>query len=89
MCLLSFYGAIFQDTTYESSVEFQMEISIIFRRGFRSQTTQILVISRCFFLERTAKRCTKFHKTCADLLFCPLNASDCHIIVSVAVLASD
>ena len=35
--------------TYNRSVEFQMEIKIICRRGFGSQTTQIVVISRfCF-----------------------------------------
>ena len=28
-----------------------MEIKIIFRRGFGSQTTQIVVISRCCFAE--------------------------------------
>ena len=35
--------------TYKSGVEFQMELKIIYRRGFRSQTTQNLVISRCCF----------------------------------------
>ena len=35
--------------TYKRSVEFQMEIKIICRRGFGSQTTQIVVISRCCF----------------------------------------
>ena len=36
---------------YESSGEFQMEIKRICRRGFRSQTTQIAVISLCCFVE--------------------------------------
>ena len=35
--------------TYKRSAEFQMEIKIICRRGFGSQTTQIVVISRCCF----------------------------------------
>ena len=35
--------------TYKRRVEFQMEIKIICRRGFGSQTTQIVVISRCYF----------------------------------------
>ena len=35
--------------TYKRSIEFQMEIKIICRRGFSSQTTQIVVISRCCF----------------------------------------
>ena len=36
--------------TYERSVEFQIEIKIICRRDFGSQTTQIeLVISLCCF----------------------------------------
>ena len=35
--------------TYRRSVEFQMEIKIICRRGFASQTTQIVEISRCCF----------------------------------------
>ena len=35
--------------TYKRSVEFQMEIKIICRRGFGSQTTQIVVNSRCCF----------------------------------------
>ena len=35
--------------TYERNVDFQMEIEITFRRGFGSQTTQIVVISRCSF----------------------------------------
>ena len=34
---------------YKRSVEFQMEIKIICRRGFGLQTTQIVVISRCCF----------------------------------------
>ena len=35
--------------TYKRSVEFQIEIKIICRRGFGSQMTQIVVISRrCF-----------------------------------------
>ena len=36
---------------YKNSVEFQMEIKIIFRRGFDLQTTHILLISRCYFEE--------------------------------------
>ena len=35
--------------TYKRSLEFQMEIKIICRRGFGSQTTQIVVILRCCF----------------------------------------
>ena len=35
--------------TYKISTEFQMEIKIICHRGFGSQTTQIVVISRCCF----------------------------------------
>ena len=35
-----------------------MEIIIICHRGFGSQTTQIVVISRCCFT--WAKKCTKF-----------------------------
>ena len=46
--------------TYKRSVEFQMEIKIIFRRGFGSQTTQIVVISRCWSLHETAEKCMKF-----------------------------
>ena len=42
------------------SIEFQMEIKIIFRRGFGSQTTQIVVISRCWSLHETAEKCMKF-----------------------------
>ena len=45
--------------TYKISIEFQMEIKIICHRGFGSQTTQIVVISRCCLLG-TAKKCTKF-----------------------------
>ena len=37
--------------TYVSKVEFQMEVLLICRRCFRSQTTQIWVISRCCFAE--------------------------------------
>ena len=44
------YGATPQlQHRYKRSVKFQMEIKIIFRRGFGSQTTQIVVISRCCF----------------------------------------
>ena len=35
--------------TYRRSIEFQMEIKIICCRGFGSQTTQIVVTSRCCF----------------------------------------
>ena len=50
MCLLSFTVSHLNfNTTYASSVKFQMEIQIICRRGFRSQTTPILVISCCFY----------------------------------------
>ena len=35
--------------TYKRSVEFEMEIKIICRSGFGSQTTQVVVISRCCF----------------------------------------
>ena len=37
--------------TYVSLIEFHMETSIILRWGFRSQTTQIFLISRCRFSE--------------------------------------
>ena len=37
--------------TYVSSFQFQMEIKIVCHCGFHSQTTQILVISRCCFAE--------------------------------------
>ena len=50
--------------TYESSVEFQMEIKIIFRRGFRSQTSQILVISRSCFAEDDNEMYTVLKHTC-------------------------
>ena len=36
---------------YVSSDKFQLEIEIICRRGFRSKTTQILVILGCRFAE--------------------------------------
>ena len=39
--------------THVRSVRFQIETLNIFRRGFRSKTTSILVISRCFFSKRT------------------------------------
>ena len=35
--------------TYKNYVEIQLEIKMIFRRGFGSETTHILVISRCCF----------------------------------------
>ena len=35
--------------TYKRSFAFQMETKIICRRRFGSQTTQIVVISRCCF----------------------------------------
>lgn len=44
--------------TSVNSVEFQMENWTICRRDFRSQITQILVISRCCFFKRRAKKCT-------------------------------
>ena len=34
--------------THKRSVKFQIKIKIICRRGFGSQTTQIVVISSCF-----------------------------------------
>ena len=50
MCLLS-HAAPHPNfsITCERSVEFQLEIKIICRCGFCSQTTQIVVISRCCF----------------------------------------
>ena len=39
--------------THVRSVRFQIETLKIFRRGFRSKTTSILVISSCFFSKRT------------------------------------
>ena len=50
MCLPSHMASHLNFTiTFKRSVEFQMEIKIIFRRGFGSQTTQIVLISRCYF----------------------------------------
>ena len=37
--------------TSERGAEFQMETEINCRRGFRSRTTKILMISRCYFSE--------------------------------------
>ena len=50
MCLPSHTAPhLYFSITYKRSLEFQMEIKIICRRGFGSQTTQIVVISRCCF----------------------------------------
>ena len=52
MCLSSLTGPdhIFS-MAYVSRVEFQMEVLLICRRCFHSETTQIWVISRCCFAE--------------------------------------
>ena len=50
MCLLSHTAPRLNlSITYKRNVEFQMEIKTICHRGFGSQTTQIVVISRCCF----------------------------------------
>ena len=71
--------------TYKRSVEFQMEIKIICRRGFGLQTTQFVVISRCFFAWE-AEKCIKFSNARAALLFCQLNLLFFHVLVAVAVV---
>ena len=50
MCLSS-HTALYLNfsITYKRSVELQLEITKICRRGFGSQMTQIVVISRCCF----------------------------------------
>ena len=50
MCLLSHTAPHLNfSIAYTRSVEFQMKMKIICRRGFGLQTTQIVVISRCCF----------------------------------------
>ena len=61
-----------------------MEIKIICRRGFGSQTTQIVVISRCCFAE-DGQESTKFLYARAELLFCQLDLLFFHVLVAVVV----
>ena len=49
--------------TYEGGVEFQMETKIICCRGFFSQTTQILMILRCYFAEDCEEMYTVLKRT--------------------------
>ena len=57
-----------------------MEIKIICRRGFRLQTSQILVISRSSFAEDDNEMYTVL------TLFCPLYLSLSHVVVAATVL---
>ena len=65
LCLLTpaYDATPHSSITYVRSVEFQMEIKIICYCSFRSQTTQILVISPMF-----CRRLPKFENTRAELM---------------------
>ena len=79
MCLPSHTAPHFNfSITCKRSVDFQMEIKIICRRGFGSQTTQIVGISRCCFAWNAR----------AELLFYQLDLLFLHVLVSVAVVVS-
>ena len=50
MCLPSYTAPHLNfSIAYKGTVEFQLEIKIICRRGFGLQTTEIVVISSCWF----------------------------------------
>ena len=54
----------FSITYIFGNFEFKMEIKIICRRGFRLQTSQILVISRSCFAEDNNEMYTVLKRTC-------------------------
>ena len=65
MCLPSHTGPqVKLGITYERGVEFPIETELICRRDFLSRTTQILMISRCYFAEEGEEMYTVLKHTC-------------------------
>ena len=68
--------------TYESSVEFQMEIKI-FAVAISARRRRKVWRFHVVILHRTAKKCTKFQNALAELLFCQLDLLFFYVFVAV------
>ena len=65
ICLLSLMALHLNfSLTYIRSIEFHREIKLICRRGFPSQTTQILAILRCWFADDGQEMYKNLKRTC-------------------------
>ena len=71
---------------YERNVEFNIETWLIYRRGFLSQTTQMLTSSRYHFAKDGKEINTEFKNARAELMFYSLDPLFSLVLVAAAVV---